>query len=284
MNPVPDSDNRRVSVIVPTRDSAEVIERCVRSVLSQSRPPDEVIICDGGSSDGTQDVARSLGAVVVDNPPNRSAQRNRGAEEATGTHLLFIDSDMRLTPDVIAQCLVAMGDGVAAAVIPEIFVGDGFWAGVRGHERTFYDGVWWIEAARFFRADAFDAVGGFDAEMIGPEDWDLDQRIRAHGSVARIRAHIDHDEGRTSARRLLTKKAHYAGSMEQFRQRHPDRAAFALSPVERAKLFARHPLRLAARPIATIGLIGLGLAEVAIARGWTKAWDVESPERAATAP
>lgn len=282
MTPVSGSSGSRVSVVVPTRDSADVIGDCLRSLRSQSRPPDEVVVCDGGSSDETRAIASSLGAVVVDHPPNRSAQRNRGADQATGTNLLFIDSDMRLTPEVIAQCLDAMSDGVAAVVIPEVFVGDGFWAGVRGHERTFYNGVWWIEAARFYRADAFRASGGFDTEMIGPEDWDLDQRIRAHGAVARIRAHIDHDEGRTSVRRLLTKKAHYAGSMEQFRQRHPDRAAFALSPVERAKLFARHPLRLAARPVMTAGLVGLGLAEVAIARGWTRAWDADSPERATT--
>lgn len=275
-------EGRSVSVIVPTRDSGAVLAPCLRSIRNQTCPVEELIVCDGGSTDDTVAIAESNGAIVVHKPPNRSAQRNFGASHATGDYLVFIDSDMELTPRVIEDCVQTITDTEAALVIPEVFVGDGFWAAVRRHERRFYDGIWWVEAARFYRAEAFHAVGGFDEGMIGPEDWDLDQRIRTEGSVGRISALIEHNEGRTSLGRLLKKKAHYAGAMDTFAARHPDRARQALSPTQRVTLFARHPGRLAAHPVRTAGLVAMGLAEVAIVRGWLTRWSEESAERVAS--
>ena len=274
------SSNTRVSVIVPTRNSADVLGACLASISGQTRRADEVIVCDAQSTDGTKEIASSYGASVVDHVPNRSAQRNRGADLASGDFLVFIDSDMQLTPRVLEDCLDRVTAEDAALVIHEVFVGDGFWAHVRSHERSFYDGVWWIEAARFYRASAFRTVGGFDESMIGPEDWDLDQRIRTQGTVGRTQAGIEHNEGQTSFGRLLKKKAHYAGSMSSFALRHPDRANRALSPLNRVKLFARQPAKLLAHPARTAGLVGLGIAEVAVVHGLGKSWDQDSSELA----
>lgn len=269
-----------ITVVVPTRNSADILDGCLQSLAAQTRVPDEVVVCDGDSTDGTVAIARDHGAIVVERAPNRSAQRNLGAQAAHGDYLLFVDSDMRLTTGVVEDCLATIKESDAALVIPEVFVGEGFWAAVRGFERTFYDGVWWMEAARWYRRQQFLEIGGFDVNLVGPEDWDLDQRIRAYGVVRWSHEPIMHNEGRSSLRRLLTKKAHYAGSFAAFTERHPERAQLCFSPIRRASLFAREPGRLVTHPVLTAGVVGLGVAEVAVARGWlTLGDDHRTPER-----
>lgn len=273
-----------VSVIVPTRDSARTLAACLDSIRAQTHPPDEVIVCDAGSRDGTPDIAAARNAIVVQDQPNRSGQRNCAASRASGEYLLFIDSDMRLNRGVIADCLATMRSSDAALVIPEIFVGEGFWAAVRGHERTFYDGVWWIEAARWYRAEQFHKVGGFAVDMVAFEDADLDQRIRRFGDVRSISALIEHDEGHPTFRRLVGKKGRYSSNLSDFAERHPERAALTLSMRHRAALFAAHPVRLARHPLWTAGVVALGLGEAAVARGWGRKGGDDDPERPISAP
>ena len=267
-----------VTVVVPTYNSESVLGGCLASLQRQDMPPDEVIVSDGGSTDGTAEVARRFGALVVQMGANRSAQRNAGAKKASGEFVLFIDSDMRLTPRVISDCMDIFNNSDAALVIPEVFIGDGFWAKVRGFERSFYDGIWYIEAARWYRRSQFLKIGGFDSGLIGPEDWDLDQRIRQFGRVRHITAHIEHDEGRINLRRLLEKKGHYAGSLADFSDRHPERAALSLSALRRLRLLGRRPARLLGHPLLAAGVATVGIGEVAVMRGWMTSWNADSPE------
>lgn len=255
-----------ISVVVPTYNSERVIGDCLRSLKEQDMPPSEVIVCDGGSTDRTVEIARSFGAQIITMQPNRCSQRNAGAEVASGTYLLFIDSDMRLSPGVVSDCLKTFTDSNAALVIPEIFIGEGFWAKVRGFERGFYEGIWYIEAARCYRREQFLQIGGFDPRMVGPEDWDLDQRIRVFGPVVRTSALIQHNEGHINLLGLLRKKAHYAGGFPLFKATHPERAALSLSPMQRARLFVSKPKELLCHPLLSAGVGLLGIGEVIAAR------------------
>lgn len=259
-------DSNLVSVLVPTYNSESVIGNCLRSIREQTLSPHEIIVSDGGSTDRTVEIAKDFGAIVIQMGANRSAQRNAAAERATGLYVLFIDSDMRLDKNVIAECVAKMRDDIAALVIPEIFVGEGFWAKVRGLERTFYDNVWYLEAARCYRRDQVLALGGFDARMVGPEDWDLDQRVRVYGPVERMNASIHHYEGEIDLQGLLKKKAHYSGSFPLFKEVHPARAALSLSPMRRLRLLIARPQRLAMHPLLTAGLVVLGASEVLVSR------------------
>lgn len=256
-----------VTVVVPTRNSERLLEPCLASLQNQTHVPDEIIVCDGRSTDGTVRIARESGALLLrSDVANRSAQRNKAAEVASGHFLLFIDSDMTLGRKVIEECLATFRQTDAAIVIPEVFVGTSYWAKVRGFERAFYDGIWWMEAARWFRRSQFLKIGGYATDLVGPEDWDLDQRIRGFGDVRRISAMIDHNEGDTSLGSLLKKKAHYAFSLETFAERHPSRAALSLSPTRRSWLFIKRPFRLLQHPLLTAGIIRLGFAEVLLSR------------------
>lgn len=88
----------RVSIVIPTLNCATALEICLRSILSQDYPKEkiEIIVIDGGSSDDTPDIARSLGCKVMSNPrlrANQEARRFVGLKESIGDLVAFIDSD-----------------------------------------------------------------------------------------------------------------------------------------------------------------------------------------------
>ena len=93
----------RVSLIVPTRNSARTLAACLESCSNQTHEDVEVIVVDNSSTDGTVEIAHELADLVLDQKPERSAQRNRGAAESTGDIVVFIDSDMVLEPTVVAD-------------------------------------------------------------------------------------------------------------------------------------------------------------------------------------
>ena len=185
------------SVIVPTRNSAATLEACLFSIRAQTHPDLELVVVDNSSSDNTKLIGERLADVVIDTGPERSAQRNAGGRAARGAVLFFVDSDMCLEPDVVAQAVAEIEAGADQVVIPERSFGDGFWSGVKAFERSLYLGDDTIEAARAFSARAWNEVDGYDERIVaGPEDWDMDQRVRELGGArSRTRAFIDHDEG-----------------------------------------------------------------------------------------
>ena len=71
-----------VSVIIPTRDSDRTLESCLSSIRAQSYAPIEIIVVDNHSTDRTLRIAISHCDVVETFGPERSAQRNRGANLA----------------------------------------------------------------------------------------------------------------------------------------------------------------------------------------------------------
>lgn len=88
-----------VSVIIPAYNAADVLERCVRSVLAQTYARFEVLLVDDGSRDGTPELADALaredGRVRVVHKENGgvSSARNAGLDEARGEWLTFVDAD-----------------------------------------------------------------------------------------------------------------------------------------------------------------------------------------------
>jgi len=87
---MPDID---VSVIIPTLNSADTLEKCLASVsLNHSRYRHEIIVVDAGSTDGTLDIARRYTDKVLNGSPAR-INRNQGIKEASGDVICFTDSD-----------------------------------------------------------------------------------------------------------------------------------------------------------------------------------------------
>ncbi len=108
----------RVSVICTVLNEAEAAGRLLDSLAAQSRPPDEVIIVDGGSTDGTPAVvmgyAERLPLKLQEaRGANISRGRNLAVKRATGDVIASTDAGVRLDPDWLAQ-LVAPFEGLAA--------------------------------------------------------------------------------------------------------------------------------------------------------------------------
>jgi glycosyltransferase involved in cell wall biosynthesis len=251
-----------VSVIVPTHNSARTLEACLESIRAQTHPDLELIVVDNSSVDATARIGKRLADQFIDGDVERSNQRNAGARVSTGSALLFVDSDMVLEPAVIAECAKSLDGGADAVVIPEHSFGEGYWAQCKALERSCYVGDSTIEAARCFRREVFDSVGGYDESMTGPEDWDLHERARLAGAkIGRTAAFIWHDEGSLRLRDSVAKKFRYGRTFSVYVTKHPERSRHQLRLIRPA--FIRHRGRLAHDPLHTAGLIAMKTSEAA---------------------
>ncbi|MBI5280986.1 MAG: glycosyltransferase family 2 protein, partial [Candidatus Solibacter usitatus] len=94
----------RVSVVIPAYNARETLESCLARLLeSQPGPPDEYLVVDDGSTDGSVEVAERFGARVLSTGGRRGPAyaRNIGARAATGSVLLFLDADVTVHPDTV---------------------------------------------------------------------------------------------------------------------------------------------------------------------------------------
>ena len=187
----------RASVIVPTLDEAAQLP----ALLAHLRRIGsfEVVVVDGGSSDGSAELARRHGAhVVLEVTGGRAAQLNAGAAAATGDPLVFLHADSRLPPAAAHALSVTLADGrvVGGNFALRFDGGDRFSAlltRVYAVQRRlgFYYGdstVWCTRAA-------FDALGGYRPLPI-MDDYDFVRRLEALGPTRCVPG-----PGTTSARR-----------------------------------------------------------------------------------
>ena len=94
-----------VSVIIPTKNSAKTLEKCLQSVKNQSYPNIEVIVIDNNSIDKTKEIAKKYTIMVFNKGPERSAQVNFGGRQARGKYLYRVDSDFIIEKDVVQECV-----------------------------------------------------------------------------------------------------------------------------------------------------------------------------------
>ena len=251
-----------ISFVVPTRNSARTITACVNSLRAQAYSDVQIVVVDNESTDGTAERARQAGAdIVVIAGPERCAQRNRGARESHGDIVVFIDSDMVLEPAIAGQIVeqFELHPELGALIIPEHSFGEGFWTKCRVLEKSLYVGNESVEAARAFRREVFEAVGGWNENLTAAEDWDLDDRIRAHGvNVGRVTAFIWHDEGKLRLRGTFGKKRYYGQWIAAYLDAHDDgsRRIRRSGLIDKKGDLLRHP-------ILTTGMVTLKSVEAA---------------------
>jgi glycosyltransferase involved in cell wall biosynthesis len=86
----------KISVVIPARNEESFLPDCLAALKRQVRPPDEIVIADNGSTDNTAQLARDMGAVVVDCPQKGVAMaRHTGLLAATGDWVATTDADSR---------------------------------------------------------------------------------------------------------------------------------------------------------------------------------------------
>ena len=180
-----------ISVVVPARDSAPSLPKLLDSLAAQTldRERFEVVVVDNASRDGTAEIARAAGAVVVHEPvPNRSRARNRGFEAARADRIAFTDADCVASPGWL-EALLACADSaplLAGAVLTTVSAEPN--SVERLEQRWRFAQEHWVREGWAATANlsverrALDAVGGFDPAYrhIG-EDADLCVRARRAG-------------------------------------------------------------------------------------------------------
>ena len=180
----------RVSFVIPVRNDAGRLRRCLQSIAANRYPADqvEIIVADNGSTDGSADVARAAGARVLQLPElSVAALRNHAASVAAGEILAFVDADHEIAPTWIQAAVASLaGDADGAAGALCVPPPEGPWVqqtygALRGRTRGRSE-VSWLGAGNLaVRSAAFVEVGGFDAALESCEDVDLCQRLRAAG-------------------------------------------------------------------------------------------------------
>jgi glycosyltransferase involved in cell wall biosynthesis len=101
----------RISAIVPVRDEELYVEEALDSILAQSRPPDQVIVVDDGSTDGTPELVDAYPDPVTRirrEPGGVGAALNTGVQAADGDLISFLDADDVWTPGKLEVQLAAL--------------------------------------------------------------------------------------------------------------------------------------------------------------------------------
>lgn len=182
--------------------------------------------------------------------PERSAQRNHGWQRGAGECIVFIDADMVLSTEIVAEAVDAFhaDRGLGALVIPELAFGEGYLARCRALEKRIYLGDSQVEAARIFPRRVLEQVGGYNESLNAFEDWELPDRIRDAGfRVGRIEAVVMHDEGRIGLRRTFAKKRYYGRWLPTYRMVSGERGRRFTRPglLRRPREVLRDPLQFA---------------------------------------
>jgi glycosyltransferase involved in cell wall biosynthesis len=141
---MPETSHPDISVIVVAMNEAHDIAECIESVRGWCR---EVIVFDSGSTDGTQEICRALGARVFETDwPGDGPQKNRALAQASGEWVLCLDADERIGPELKAELLRALPSTPHAAFsTPRLSTFCG---------RDMHHGDWWPDRiVRVFRRE-----------------------------------------------------------------------------------------------------------------------------------
>lgn len=244
----------RISIIIPTKNSREILLRLLASIERQTFREFEVIVIDNFSTDGTFEILKTKKVEVFQVGPERHKQRTFGAEKARGEYLMFFDSDMELDPDLLSECIQLAQKGFDAVIIPERGGGEGYWANCQKLEKECYWNDRWMEAAnRFIKKSIYERVGGYRPDLIAGEDFELHDRLLAAGAkIGRATSMITHYE---DARfwRVVRKKFYYGSKMTGVVKEKPLNNAKRFVLIKPA--YVKNWKRLLRHPLLTAGLI-----------------------------
>lgn len=189
-----------ISIIIPTYNEEGYIGRTLMALRNCAGMDQcEVIVVDGGSTDGTVQDIEQLGVRVVRSAKGRAVQMNKGAAHATGDVLYFLHAESLPPLDFVAAISAALAEGAAAGCFRLGFDHDHWFLRFNcWFTRFTMNAFRYGDQSLFVCRDVFDRIGGFNEELIIFEDNDMVCRI---GKEERF--HVLKGVVRTSARKYL---------------------------------------------------------------------------------
>ena len=167
-----------VGVVIPVRNAARHVGRAIESVLAQRPSAADILVVDGGSTDGSAAVAQAFPGVRVVNQHGRglAAARNHGLKTVSGEFVAFCDADDRWSGDALAVRLAALDDrpdvmAVTGRVVFEEI--EGAVPSVAQRQRFGRSLAGFTPSVLLARRKVFDIIGLFDEDLtIGCDsDW-----------------------------------------------------------------------------------------------------------------
>lgn len=286
-------NDQRVAIVFSTYNSASYVGMCLDSCLKQEHSDVHIIVADDGSTDRTVEILRLAAREhrnihVLELPHGergiaRTAAITR-AEQLQASYLYILDSDMILKPHLVRDCLQYMeaNPKLGALVIPEIAFShyNNFFSKVKVFERNIINnagpklGRNSIEAARFWRMEAYRSTGGIHAKQIAFEETQPTIRyLEKGGHIKRAEfTGVYHDEKRVTLREILEKKRYYFSVMDRTLSSESNGFRKALSrwyffrPVLYRKgnlaQYARHPVLALGMLYMYVLLTWIGVAQI----------------------
>jgi glycosyltransferase involved in cell wall biosynthesis len=209
----------KVSLVATVKDASPHAREFLTSLAAQTRMPDEVVIVDGGSTDGTLEVLRSApGVTVIESPgSNIPTGRNVAIRAATHDAIAVTDADCVLAPDWFERIVEPLERGADVSMgLYRPLTGSFFEvcaAAVSIKEREEIRPDRYLPSARSvaFRRDAFETAGGYPEWLSIGEDMLLNHRWRALGLRMQLaEGAVVYRRPRSDLRAYLTQFFRYA--------------------------------------------------------------------------
>lgn len=257
-----------ISIVIPVYNGERTLSECLTWIFRSDFEPFEVILVDDGSTDRSRTIASTFPCRIVSTSgrvgPARA--RNQGARQARGDILFFIDSDVMLRPDGLAQLAEAFEAGELDAVCGVQT------AEMRHHNlASQYKNLWmrwtylrqtgavplFYTTAAAIKRDVFEQVGGFDEGYETPdvEDTAFGQRLARDGVRVRVLAPLEVEHVKHySLWGMLKTDFMRSVSLTRLKLRHPTDLGSNNTSVPSSY-------------IASVGMLGAGLATVVLG-GW----------------
>lgn len=203
------TDSPSVTVIVPNYNYEKTLATCLDAVFAQTYPVGEVLVVDDHSTDTSLDIARRYPCRIVSTPSNSgvAAARNTGIRESDSDVLFFVDSDVRLDPDAVANAVRRLREdpslgSVCGIYHPEPLFDDGIVERYRSLQAHFWraSSVGRVTPGFFslgaVRREVFDRIGLFDTRLRQTEEVEFGCRMANAGSGLYLAADVagSHDD------------------------------------------------------------------------------------------
>lgn len=283
-----------LSVIIPTYNRVERLRACLESLAEQTHPAEEfeVIVVVDGSTDGTRAMLASLEVpfalrVLEQTNQGQNRARNRGASEAKGPYLLFLDDDIRAAPALVAEHLSAqrgkhgvVGVGKIALELParpDWFLRH-FAEGWRRHYEELDGGEkqpTWIDCYTgnvSLKRRAFFGAGGFSDDVRRGDDIELGYRLETFGAAFTYLPEALGTQNEDKDIQQLASDFRASGrAYVQLARRYPPITPMLLGELAEGNLrwtLLRHALHLTRCPPRVLGWWGSRLRDRERARRW----------------